>query len=603
MFSNIFWRFSMPFKLSDLKEHNSELLKLLTQQLPDMLWVKDLYGNYIYVNQAMCDGLLMAKDTQEPIGKGDVFFALREREIHSDKPNWHTFGELCYNSDKVVIENNTPMKFEEYGNVKGKLLYLEVYKAPFYDANGKTIGTVGAGRDITSLKKIQLDLEKSLKILDEQKDLLEYQANHDSLTDLPNRVLFMDRLQQSINSAQRYDKKVAILFMDLDHFKEINDSLGHGVGDKVLVEVSRRMKNKMRKSDTLSRFGGDEFCIILNDITHIEDISDIITSGMSTVKKPMEIEGQTLYLGMSIGVSVYPDDGSNPSTLLKNADAAMYKAKSDGRNTYCFYNETMTEKAFERVFLETALRKAFEEDEFVVYFQPQIDIRENKLVGMEALVRWVHPTMGLIYPDKFIPLAEITGMIVQLDRLVMRKALAQFSIWDKAGLNPGKLALNLAIKQIEEDDFIEFVENTLDCENHSYKNIEFELTENQIMNNPEASIEALQRLSNLGISIAIDDFGTGYSSLAYLKRLPINKLKIDRSFVKDLPHDAEDAAITKTIISLCSSLNLKVIAEGVETKKQKNFLLDNACYFVQGYYYSRPLSIEDMTKYLTNTNN
>jgi len=298
----------------------------------------------------MCDGLLMAKDTQEPIGKGDVFFALREREIHSDKPNWHTFGELCYNSDKVVIENNTPMKFEEYGNVKGKLLYLEVYKAPFYDANGKTIGTVGAGRDITSLKKIQLDLEKSLKILDEQKDLLEYQANHDSLTDLPNRVLFMDRLQQSINSAQRYDKKVAILFMDLDHFKEINDSLGHGVGDKVLVEVSRRMKNKMRKSDTLSRFGGDEFCIILNDITHIEDISDIITSGMSTVKKPMEIEGQTLYLGMSIGVSVYPDDGSNPSTLLKNADAAMYKAKSDGRNTYCFYNETMKKQEFTQAF-------------------------------------------------------------------------------------------------------------------------------------------------------------------------------------------------------------------------------------------------------------
>ncbi|WP_373001832.1 EAL domain-containing protein [Sulfurimonas sp.] len=590
----------MPFKLSDLKEHNSELLKLLTQQLPDMLWVKDLNGKYLYANKAICDGLLMAKDTDEPIGKGDVFFALRERESHSDKPNWHTFGELCFNSDQVVIENGEAMKFEEYGNVKGELLYLEVYKAPFYDVDGKTIGTVGAGRDITNLKKIQLDLEKNLKILDEQREQLEYQANHDSLTDLPNRVLFMDRLQQSINLAQRYDNKVAVLFIDLDHFKEINDSLGHGVGDKVLIEVSRRIKNQMRKSDTLSRLGGDEFCIILNDIIDIEDMSDIISGGMEILKKPIEIDGHTLYIGMSIGVSVYPSDGNSASTLLKNADAAMYKAKGDGRNTYCFYDEAMTERAFERVFLETALRKALEEDELVVYFQPQIDAKENKLVGMEALVRWEHPTMGFIYPDKFIPLAEITGMIVELDRIVMKKALTQFKKWDKAGLNPGKLALNLAIKQIEEDDFIEFVENILDCEECSYKNIEFELTENQIMNNPEASIETLQKLSDLGISIAIDDFGTGYSSLAYLKRLPINKLKIDRSFIKDLPQDADDTAITKTIISLCSSLNLKVIAEGVETEEQKNFILKNGCQFIQGYYYSRPLSIEDMTKFLTN---
>ncbi|EDZ63805.1 diguanylate cyclase/phosphodiesterase [Sulfurimonas gotlandica GD1] len=592
----------MPFKLSDLKEHNSELLKLLTQQLPDMLWVKDLNGKYLYANKAICDGLLMAKDTDEPIGKGDVFFALREREANSDKLNWHTFGELCFNSDQVVIENGEAMKFEEYGNVKGELLYLEVYKAPFYDEDGKTIGTVGAGRDITNLKKTQLDLEKNLKILDEQREQLEYQANHDSLTDLPNRVLFMDRLQQSINIAQRYDNKVALLFIDLDHFKEINDSLGHGVGDKVLIEVSRRMKNQMRKSDTLSRLGGDEFCIILNDIIDIEDMSDIITSGMEALKEPMEINGHTLYVGMSIGVSVYPNDGNSASSLLKNADAAMYKAKGDGRNTYCFYDEAMTERAFERVFLETALRKALEEDELVVYFQPQIDARENKLVGMEALVRWEHPIMGFIYPDKFIPLAEITGMIVQLDRLVMKKALTQFKKWDKAGLNPGKLALNLAIKQIEENDFIEFIENILDCEDCSYKNIEFELTENQIMNNPEASIETLQKLSDLGISIAIDDFGTGYSSLAYLKRLPIDKLKIDRSFIKDLPQDADDAAITKTIISLCSSLNLKVIAEGVETEKQKNFILQNGCQFIQGYYYSRPLSIEDMTKYLIEHN-
>ncbi|WP_294963731.1 EAL domain-containing protein [Sulfurimonas sp.] len=224
--------------------------------------------------------------------------------------------------------------------------------------------------------------------------------------------------------------------------------------------------------------------------------------------------------------------------------------------------------------------------------------KEDKLVGMEALVRWEHPTMGLIYPDKFIPLAESTDMIVELDRIVMKKALTQFKKWNEAGLNPGKLALNLAIKQLEEDDFVEFVENILDYEDCSYNNIEFELTETQIMSNPESSIETLQKISNMGISIAIDDFGRGYSSLAYLKRLPINKLKIDRSFIKDLPLDTEDAAITKTIISLCDSLNLKVIAEGVESNEQRNFILENGCRFIQGYLYSHPLSIEDMTKYL-----
>ena len=592
----------MPFELSDLKEHNSELLKLLTLHLPDMLWVKDLNGIYMYANKAICEGLLMAKDTQEPIGKGDIFFALREREAHKDKPGWHTFGELCFNSDQVVIDNDEAMKFEEYGNVKGELMYLEVYKAPFYDKDGKTIGTVGAGRDITKLKKIQLDLEKSLKILDEQRSQLEYQANHDSLTDLPNRVLFMDRLEQSINLAQRNGKNVAILFVDLDNFKEINDSLGHDVGDQVLVEVAKRMKNKMRKSDTLSRLGGDEFCVILNNISCIDDVSEIILHGKEILKEPIIIGNHTLYIGMSVGISMYPNDGVKANVLLKNADAAMYKAKGDGRNTYCFYDEAMTERAFERIFLETALREALLNDEFIVYFQPQMNAQENKLVGMEALVRWQHPTMGLISPDKFIPLAEITGMIVELDRIVMKKALMQFKKWHQDGLNPGKLAMNLAMKQIEKDDFVDFVKELLDSQECTYKNIEFEVTESQIMNNPEQSIEILQQISDLGISIAIDDFGTGYSSLTHLKKLPITKLKIDRSFIKDLPQDAEDSAITKTIINLCSNLNLKVIAEGVETDEQREFILVNGCKFIQGYLYSPPLPVDEMTLFLKDRN-
>ena len=588
----------MPFKLEDIKEHNSELLSLLTQHLPDMLWVKDLDGVYMYANKAICDGLLMAKDINEPIGKGDVFFALRERELHKDRPDWHTFGELCFNSDLDVIEQDRAMRFEEYGNVKGKLMYLEVYKAPFYDKNGKTIGTVGAGRDITELKKIQTDLERTLKTLDDQRQQLEYQANHDLLTDLPNRVLFMDRLEQSIKIADTHEKKVVLLFMDLDHFKDINDSLGHDIGDELLVDFSTRMKNKLCKSDTISRLGGDEFCIILNDVENIDSVTKFIIESMKIIIEPFVISGRKLHIGMSIGISMYPDDGSNANRLLKNADAAMYKAKDSGRNTYSFYNEEMTQKAIEKVFLEAALRNALEEDELLVYYQPQINAENNTLVGMEALVRWQHPTMGLIFPDKFIPLAELTGLIVELDRIVMKKAIRQFKAWYKAGYNPGKLSINLAIKQIESDDFIPFVENLLEQENCYHKNIELEVTESQIMKNSDKSIKVLQQINDLGISISIDDFGTGYSSLAYLKKLPISKLKIDKSFVDNLPHDSEDVAISQSVIGLCKSLNLKVIAEGVENEEQKEFLVENGCNFIQGYLYSRPLSVEDMTKFL-----
>ena len=588
----------MSFTVEDLKEHNSELLKLLTQHLPDMLWVKDLDGNYLYVNQAICDGLLMAKDTQEPIGKGDVFFALRERELHKHIPSWHTFGELCFNSDIDVIKNDKAMKFEEYGNVKGKLMYLEVYKAPFYDKDGKTIGTVGAGRDITKLKKNQSDLQRSLKVLDEQREKLEYQANHDALTDLPNRVLFLDRLKQSINVAKRDKEEIALLFIDLDHFKEINDSLGHNVGDKILVEFAKRLNEKVEITDTFSRLGGDEFGIVLNNIDTIDSVSNFIVEIMETSKEPFAIENNTLYIGMSVGIAMYPHDGVSANALLRNADSAMYKAKDSGRNRYFFYDEEMTKKAMERVFLETELRKAFVNDELLVYFQPQMNAQTNKLVGAEALVRWKHPELGLIYPDRFIPLAESTGMIVQLDRIVMKKALTQFKKWKDAGLNPGKLSMNLAIKQLEEKDFVKFIQNLLTEEECCYKNIEFEVTESQIMKDPDKSIEILQEISDLGVSISIDDFGTGYSSLAYLKRLPIKKLKIDKSFVDNLPEDLEDVAISKTIISLCKILNLKVIAEGVETLEQKDFLVQNGCMFIQGYFYSKPLNIEDMTEFL-----
>jgi diguanylate cyclase (GGDEF)-like protein len=590
----------MAFSIDDLKEHNSELLNLLTQHLPDMLWVKDLDGKYLYANQSICDNLLMADDTNEPIGKGDVFFALREREKHKDKPQWHTFGELCFNSDQVVIDNNKAMKFEEYGNVKGKLMYLEVYKAPFYDKDGNIIGTVGAGRDITELKKIQLELKSSLENLAKEKENSQYQANYDALTGLPNRTLLFDRIEQSIKRSKRFNTKSALIFLDLDNFKEINDSLGHQIGDELLVQFSKRISSRMRKYDTLAHIGSDEFCIVFNDIPHISNVSDFIIDCMEINHEPYIIDEHNLYMNMSIGVSIYPNDANDSHTLFKHADTAMHKAKEDGKNTYCFYDEHMTQKAYKRVTLENKLRIAIKEDEFIVYYQPQIDIENNSVIGVEALVRWQPKDSNMIPPNLFIPLAEESGLIVPLDRLIMQKAIKDFCDLKTKGLDPQKLSLNLSIKQLEESDFIDFIKSVIKENENVLNFLELEVTETQIMKNSQNSINILNELQNLGIKISIDDFGTGYSSLAYLKKLPIYKLKIDKSFIDGIIIDNDDTVLTKTIIDLSKNLNLDVIAEGVETEEQKEFLRNNGCTKVQGYFYSKPLSKEDLAIFLSN---
>lgn len=594
----------MSFNLQDVRKNDSALLKLLTEYLPDMLWIKDIKGRYIYANKALCDNLLMATDINEPIGKDDIFFAQREREKHKEKPDWHTFGELCVNSDQMTINNNKPMKFEEYGNVKGKLMYLEVYKAPFYDDDGKIIGTVGVGRDITQLKKAQADLENYIKTIEAQKEKMEYQANHDALTKLPNRALFIDRLQQAIRLAKRHNKYIAVIFMDLDYFKEINDSLGHLVGDKVLIEVAKRIKEKLRESDTFSRLGGDEFAIIISDLEVLEGVSKVVKNIMQALKEPILIGSNKLYVRMSIGISVYPDNAKDAHLLLKYADSAMYKAKNDGRNTYRFYDKKMTKEVRDRIFLENSLRESLNHDnDFMVYFQPQVDVLENKIIGMEALVRWKQKKLGFVFPDTFIPLAETTGMIVELDRIVMKKAIIQFHQWYKDGLNPGKLAINLSVKQLNQDDFIDFTKKLLldiDCNS---KHIEFEVTESENMHNPDKFIYILRQIKELGISMAIDDFGTGYSSLSYLKKLPVDKIKIDQSFIKGLPFNHKNAVITKAIINTCSALNFEVIAEGVETKEEQDFLRENGCRLIQGCHYSCPISIEEMSKLLLEEKN
>ncbi len=450
-----------------------------------------------------------------------------------------------------------------------------------------------SARDVTKQKAA----EDALK---EQKEILDYQAHHDALTGLPNRALFNDRLQRMIEKGKRKNSKFALLFIDLDHFKEINDSLGHDAGDEILKIVTSRLRETTRGADTVARLGGDEFTLILEDLKQNQDASLVANSILKALAKAMNVENNVLYVSSSIGISVYPDDGESAQNLLKFADSAMYKAKEEGRNNFQYYNSTMTELAFERVVMEASLREALKGEELIVYYQPQVDGVRDKLIGMEALVRWQHPTMGLISPDKFIPLAESTGLIVELDRYVMRVAMTQVSQWYEEGLNPGTLAMNLAVKQLKQQDFIETFKSLIKETRCRTEWLELEVTESRIMTNPDEAIKLLGKISDLGVELAVDDFGTGYSSLTYLKRLPIDKLKIDQDFVRDLPDDEEDVGITKAVIALAKSLNLKVIAEGVETKEQKDFIVANGCENIQGYYYSKPIPADKMKAVLLN---
>jgi len=433
-------------------------------------------------------------------------------------------------------------------------------------------------------------LSFEIKQREKTEELLDYKAHHDELTHLSNRALFLDRLEHAIKKAKRQEHTLAVLFIDLDRFKEINDSLGHEMGDRVLIEIAERLRENLREIDTIARLGGDEFTLIVEDIDGNDKVNEIASRVLKILQQPIQIDHHQLYVTSSIGISIYPLDGTDAQNLLRNADSAMYKAKIEGRNSYQYYTEELTRHAYERILLESNLRRAIENEEFIVYYQPQMDGENEKMVGMEALVRWQHPTMGLISPATFIPIAEETGLIVPIDQLVMRSALKQIVQWRSEGLDPGILSLNLAMKQLWQESFIETLQSMLLEIGCQPEWIELEVTEGEVMKNPEMAIGILKRLHNMGIALAIDDFGTGYSSLSYLKRLPLDLLKIDQSFVRGIPDNNEDVAIVRAIIALAKSMGMRVIAEGVESIEQKNFLVENGCRAIQGYFYSRPIS-------------
>ena len=510
-------------------------------------------------------------------------------------------GKTCYSSVAGLNEPCSYCKSDEVIHENQKVLYepttpdgqsFDIVATSIKNSDGTT-SKMEIIRNVTDKKLAE-------KHLLEQKEKLHHQAHHDALTGLPNRVLFASKLEDAIKNSKENSTKVALLFIDLDHFKEINDSHGHKVGDEVLKIVTQKLSNTIRDNDTLARLGGDEFTITMQGLTRKQNASLLAKKIIEVLAQPIDIDGNIFYVSSSIGISLYPDDGSSAANLLKYSDVAMYKAKDEGRNNFQYYSVEMTELAFERVVMETSLREALKSEDFIVYYQPQIDGESDKLIGMEALVRWNHSTIGIISPAKFIPLAESTGLIVELDDFVMRSAMAQMCKWHKERLNPGVLALNLSMKQLRQKDFVKKFQTMMSETGCRAEWLELEVTESQIMLKPQEAIEILTTLSNLGIELAIDDFGTGYSSLAYLKKLPINKLKIDQSFIRDIPKDEEDCAIVKAIIALAQSLNLNIIAEGVETVEQKEFVVDNGCKNIQGYLYSKPMPVDEMEVYLQN---
>ncbi|HUE10590.1 MAG TPA: EAL domain-containing protein [Steroidobacteraceae bacterium] len=452
---------------------------------------------------------------------------------------------------------------------------IEDSAAPIHNRRGQVTGAVMVFHDVSRARA--------------QSAKMAHLAQHDSLTDLPNRSLLNDRLDRAIALAHRHNKILALLYLDLDRFKHINDSLGHAVGDRLLQSVANRLRDCIRASDTVSRQGGDEFIILLSELVHVQDAAVCAEKILQSVRAPYFVDVHELNVTASIGIVVYPTDGIESEALLQNADFAMYEAKNRGRNNFQFYRLDLNSSASERQSLESSLRHALQRDEFTLYYQPSVNLATRTIAGVEALVRWRHPTRGIILPTQFIPIAEESGMIVPIGRWVLREACRQTKAWLDAGLSPIRLAVNISAVELRSKEFLESVKASLSETGFDPHYLELELTETFLMQDSRSAALVLRALKDLGVKLALDDFGTGYSSLSYMKRFPIDTLKVDRSFVRDLTTDADDARIVNAVINMGKSLHMGVVAEGVETRDQFEFLQEHRCPEAQGYFFSHPL--------------
>ena len=509
---------------------------------------------------------------------GQQFFCYQVSH-HLDSP-CDGIGHLCP-LQEVQKTGKAVTVVHRHSKSCGETRCFELQASPLWDENGSLRGIIEAGRDITERLLAE-------QMLHENQQHLDHLAHHDPLTTLPNRLLLQDRVGQAMTKTRRSRQQIALLFLDLDRFKNINDSLGHEVGDQLLCELANRLRSHLRETDTVARMGGDEFVILIEQIDNPDHISHIARNILERVSTPFQLGDHELFVTASIGIGLFPEDADDIDGLMKSADVAMYRAKEEGRNNYQFYKPEMNAHFHDRLLLENSLRRALDEDQLLLYYQPQVDLLTGRLTGLEALARWQIPGQPLISADDFIPLAEETGLIVQIGEWALKTACAQNRIWQQSGFAPVRVAVNISAKQFRQPDLLLTLDRVLEETGLDPQWLELELTESCAMENVETTITTLTELRKRGVHLSIDDFGTGYSSLSYLKRFPLSKLKIDRSFVSEATCDDSDAAIVVAIIALGHSMGLDVIAEGIETPEHVDFLVRNGCHLGQGYLFGRP---------------
>lgn len=538
-----------------------QLLRKIIETEPECVKLVDADGIILEMNPAGL-AMLQSSDPGEIIGKSTLSFVAPEY-----RSRLHSVMRQVLSGEPAILEM-------EIVGCKGRRRRVESHAAPLYGPDGRVRSVLMVTRDISE----RADAESQLH----------YLAHYDLLTGLPNRALFRDRLLQAMAQAKRTDTLLSVMFLDIDHFKDINDTLGHAVGDQLLKEIARRIRACVRETDTVARFGGDEFGLIQTNLHTVEGAADLADRLVASIGEAYHIDGHEIHTAASVGVTIYPFDDHNAEDLLKNADMAMYKAKREGRGRYQFYIAELNQVIQRRAAIERDLRTALQKDEFRLHYQPQVDLESGKLVGVEALLRWQHPERGDISPVEFIPVAESTGLILPIGDWVLQNACRQARAWQDMGLEPVRVAINLSAMQFRHKNLLETITQALAESGLDPRWLEVELTESLIMKDVRATVDTLQHLHELGVQISVDDFGTGYSSLSYLTRFPISKIKLDKSFVRDV--DKKDgAAIARTVITLGHSLNMRVIAEGVENDEQLRFLREHACNEVQGYYFGRPM--------------
>ncbi|ARI79008.1 bifunctional diguanylate cyclase/phosphodiesterase [Halobacillus mangrovi] len=579
-------------RTSELRQKNKELegafteLKQISQEKELILnsagegiFGMDLKGKITFSNPSATE--LLGYDYEDEV-IGLCFYSIVKSELLT--------GDQPYDFSSYEKSKKDRSQTDEYFIRKNGELFPVEYVITPQRQGDMTVGSVITFKDVTTRKQME--------------EKIRYHAYYDSITNIPNRVLFQDRLIQALTFSEMHNRSMAILFLDLDRFKKINDTFGHGFGDSVLKEVAHRLKKVIPKEATVSRQGGDEFIILLPSVDGQDEAIHCAKEILNAFSNPFMINNQEIAIKTSIGISLYPDNGVTAETLVKHADVAMYKAKEMTGNQYQVYTPDIENRSLETIRLENDLYKALDQgNEFTLYYQPKFDVRSNTIIGVEALIRWQHPSLGLLPPKDFIPLAEETGLISKLGEWVLEESCRQMKEWYVDGLTNLSVSANLSPQQFKQNDLISIVKRILDETGLPPQNLELELTENLIIHNTEKTLSMIQALKKLGVKISIDDFGTGFSSLGYLKDFPVDTLKIDKTFIDDITINDNNAAITNTIITLARSLQLNVIAEGVETKEQVDFLEHNGCYLIQGFYFSRPVLPDQFVEKYTKISN